>query len=371
MAEVDAFVPDPVPRGLTLSHTTIRLVGDARGALGRLCEGVRVLGDPRRFIRPFMIREAVLSSRIEGTQTTLEQALVDQATGGHPPSLQRREVRNYDRALVQGAAALANGRPLSMSLLAALHTELLSGTRDESFPLGRVREEQVWLSDSVAGETDIRHAKFVPPPPDHVQPCLQDLDVFLRDEPTDDPLVRAALAHYQFETIHPFSDGNGRVGRLLIPLQMLSDGLLDGPWLYVSPYFEQRRREYYDQLHRVSMGNGFEPWVAFFAKAVLVSATDMVERLHGLQRLREEFADRLRPLRTQKPLLLIPFLLGCPYITVQGAAGELRTTNPTARAAILHLVDAGVLQYYTSIQFGLGRPADYYKCGEIVDLLRN
>ncbi|MEZ6036514.1 MAG: Fic family protein [Planctomycetota bacterium] len=364
-------MPSPLPRGIALSPDLIRKIGDARTLLGRLAEGLRALPRPELLLRPFETREAVLSSRIEGTRTTLEQALVQEATTDEAELVDDdREVRNYGNALRAGVQSLASGRPLSVYLLKDLHRELLRGTRGQVKRPGEFREHQVWIG-SPSSKGEVRNARFVPPPPLEIDPCLQDLDSYLGERGPDEGLVRIALAHYQLETIHPFLDGNGRIGRLLLGLQLVWEGVLDRTCLFVSPVLERRRQQYYDELLRVSVDGTFVGWVAFFLEVVIESARETLDRLHRLRALHDEFAMRLRRLQSQKPAQLVQALFGLPYLTVPLAKTVLGVESATAQQSITKLAKVGILELLPERpKLGRGRPPKLYRCPAILDIIR-
>lgn len=366
-----AFLPAPLPRGLPLPAGIVRRIGEVRTSLGRLAEGLRALPSPELFLRPFQTREAVLSSRIEGTQTTLEQALVHDASDVvEAHGAEDLEVLNYGRALRIGDAALAAGRPLTIYLLRELHRELLRGVRGSDKKPGEFRDRQVWIGDPARGR-DPTAARFVPPPPLDVEPCLHELDAYLADRTSDEGLVRVALAHYQLETIHPFLDGNGRVGRLLLALQMAWEGLLDCACLFVSPSLERQRQRYYDELLRVSVAGDYLGWIAFFLEVVAESATDTLQRLQRLRQLQEQFLAKLRQEASPKPALLVPYLFERPYLTASMVMQHLGCESKPAQAAVERLVRAGILVPTTaSGARGRGRPAQWYACPEILAVLR-
>jgi Fic family protein len=368
----EAFVPDPLPRHLALPAAVVRLLGDARAMLGRLSEGLRVLPSPELFLRLFQTREAVLSSRIEGTQTTLEEAFVNAATTDAEELVDdAREVHNYGRALAAGVDALAHGRELTTWLVKDLHRELLRAVRGESRQPGEFRRGQALIGPP-GSERDPRLARFVPPPALELSACLGDLDAYLHARGPDEALVRVALAHYQFETIHPFADGNGRTGRLLLILQMVWEGILDRPSLYLSPCLERRRQEYYDRLLQVSTRGAFVPWVEFFVGAVIESAQETLDRLHRLRELSHEFGERLRKGQSQKPAQLAQQLFALPFLTVPMAKELLGVPqSKTAQEAIDKLVQAGILELMDHRpRMGRGRPPKLYRCTAILDIMR-
>lgn len=366
-----AFVPAPLPRGISLPPPLIQRIGTTRSLLGRLSEGIRTLPSPDLFLRPFQTREAVLSSRIEGTRTTLEQALVQEATSNAEELVDDdREVHNYGKALRAGVGALGQGRPLTVYLLKDLHRELLRGARGQDKKPGEIRDRQVWVGPPES-ERNVELARFVPPPALEIEPTLRDLDRYLDQRGPDEGLVRVALAHYQLETIHPFLDGNGRIGRLMLALQMVWEGVLDRTCLFVSPSLEQKRQAYYDGLLRVSTEGDYLGWIGFFVDIVAASATETLDRLQALRALREDFATRLRKVQSQKPALLVPELFGLPYLTVPIAKAVLKVESATAQQAINKLVKAGILELLAERPIlGRGRPPKLYRCPAILEIIR-
>jgi len=365
-----AFLPDPLPTGLSVPASTQRLLADARGELGKLWGIGRLLRNPRLFVGPLQAREAAASSRIEGTKTTNEEALANEAVGVDPAEdRDGQEVQNYLRALAHGTASLHQGRALNRSLLLELHRTLLDGVRGQTAVPGRFRESQAFLGK----ETDTIHtARFVPPPAIHIDVCMEQLQEYLDDRAHDDPLVRAALVHYQFETIHPFEDGNGRVGRLLIALQTIADGLQQQPLLYVSSRLEARRQDYYDRLLQVSLRGDFVPWIDFFLGEVLASARDTADKIHTLLGLLDGFREQLRDANTTGPLRLVDLIERWPFFTIGDARQHLGVEAPaTARAAIDTLVRAGIVtEYARTSRRNPGRPARVYWCEPVVRVLR-
>jgi Fic family protein len=378
-----AFVPSNLHRGHSVPARLTRLLGETRSKLGRLNEGVSSLQNPDLFLRAFQKREAVLSSRIEGTVTTLDDAFLSEAVGPEERvqhatlEAQRQqekriddahEVRNYERALRSGVDALQTGRSLNVSLLKELHRQLLDGVRGEDKRPGEVREKQVFVANRTVHLPD--DARFVPPPALQLPDCLDDFDRYLSEHESDEALIRIALAHYQFETIHPFSDGNGRTGRLLIALQMVSERVLDRPVLYVSPSLERQRQAYYDGLLRVSQRATYLEWAEFFVRAVASSADETLQRLGQLRDLFESFTARLKDKQTQRPLQLAKQLLAMPYVTVPMVKRALDWPTGTAQNTIATLVEEGILSESTRISLGKGRPTTIYRCSEVLSIVR-
>ena len=295
-----------------------------------------------------LAREAISSSRIEGTNTTPEQlALLGLEPPGDEPARnisETQEVANYIAALNHGFKRL-DQIPVCLRLLQELHEILMRGVRGDAERPGEFRDVQ----NFVGASQDIRQARFVPPPVSEMRRCLEDLEVYM-NEPGDLPhLVRLALAHYQFEAIHPFRDGNGRVGRLIIPLLLCSYERLEAPALYLSPYFERFRSQYTDLMLQVSQTGGFASWVQFFLEAVDVSALESIKRAEALLELRENYRKRLQSLRSSANLLgLVDALFARPSVSLTLAAILLGGVTPAAASAnVRKLVEAGILREVT------------------------
>lgn len=339
-----AFFPEPLPRRLDLPHEMVTLLDEATGTVHRLGGVGRLIPNPHLLIGPHLRLEAVLSSRIEGTKTDIGQLLLFEA-GQKPPSDEADdalEVRNYVVAMEYGLERVRGGFPVSVRLLREMHERLLGGVRGQHRRPGELRTSPVWI-----GGANLNDAVFVPPPPDEMSAALADLERFLHEHELP-LLVQLALAHYQFEVIHPFLDGNGRVGRLLIPLMLVVRGALPEPLLYLSAYFEQHRSEYYDHLLRTSQQGDFMPWLDFFLRGVRRQARDAEERTVRLvelqHQMRNELFDEGRP---NSVVRLGEHLFSTPIITAARAAALLGVTRPTAHAAIDALVERGDLREIT------------------------
>ena len=338
-AGYSAYVPGPLPPALDYTPALVRALSDADRAIGRLAgEGGR-LPNPHLLIRPFVRREAVLSSRIEGTQATLGELLAAEA-GAHvdrsPDDL--REVANYVVALEHGIRRLET-LPLSLRLVRELHERLMRGVRgDQAYP-GEFRRSQNWIG---APGSTLQNAVYVPPPPQEMKEALGAWESFLHDR-TLPPLVQAALVHYQFEAIHPFVDGNGRIGRLLVSLFLVERQMLPSPLLYLSAFFEASRRDYYERLLGVSQSGRWEEWVSYFLNGVARQAEDAVSRAARIN-------DTLGRWRTAvsgasaSALRLVDLLAENPFWTVKGAAERLGVAFTTAQRAIERLERARILK---------------------------
>jgi len=335
-----AFVPDPLPPEIAWTPALVARLSEADRLIGQLAgEGGR-LANPHLLIRPFVRREAVLSSRIEGTQATLGELLQAEA-GAHversPDDL--REVGNYVTALEEGVARLEK-LPLSLRLTKELHKTLMTGVRGDSAAPGEFRRTQNWVGSP--GSTPAT-ARFVPPPPNEVASCLDAWEKFLHDRSLP-PLVQAALFHYQFEAIHPFLDGNGRVGRLLITLFLVERRVLPSPLLYLSAWFEATRRDYYDLLTGVSTRGEWQSWLEYFLSGVAHQASDALSRTLRINKQLESWRRRLASRQTKTVMSLLDRVTGNPFITVNGVAKDLEVAFTTAQRAIEALVSHRILK---------------------------
>jgi Fic family protein len=340
-----AFFPAPVPRELDYDATTVRKLTDATAAVHRLAGVSRLLPSPDIPMGPYVRLEAVLSSRIEGTQTSVGELLLYEADDHDdtPPEGDLLEVVNYTRALDHALDAL-DRLPLSLRLIRETHAILMSGVRGEAMTPGEFRRSQNWIGPP--GST-LRTARFVPPPVEAMHEALTDLERFLHEEdiPT---LVALALAHYQFEAIHPFLDGNGRIGRLLVPLALCQRGVLERPMLYLSAYFERHRSRYYHLLFETSATGDPTPWINFFLDGVADQSRDAEERTVTLVDLQRDIREELLAAKvTNTTLRLAESLLDRPYVTAKRVTRQFDVTTPTAQKAIDSLVDQAILTEVT------------------------
>lgn len=342
-----AFVPAP-PSGIDYDPELVLLLSRADAAVSELSGLGRFLPNPHLLIAPYVRREAVLSSRIEGTRASLSDLLLDEVSAGVPQGDEAdvREVRNYVTALEYGIKRLKS-LPLSLRLVRELHGKLMTGVRGNSATPGAFRRSQNWIGP--AGSTPAT-ATYVPPPPAQMNDALArwERSLHRRDEYPD--LVQCALMHEQFEAIHPFLDGNGRVGRLLITLFLIERKRLTQPLLYLSAYIEAHREDYYRLLQRCRTHCGWPAWLRFFLTGVTETATDAINRAGTLMSLRETWRRRL----AGKPnaLTLLDALFVNPYVTAAGAQKILDVSNPTARQVIAVLAKAGMLKEATGRKWG-------------------
>ena len=334
-----AFVPAPLPPKIEWSADIAAALSGADQAIGRLAgEGWR-FRNPNLLVRPFVRREAVLSSRIEGTQTTLAELLASGAgatPGAMPADL--REVRNYVKALEYGLERLKT-LPLSLRLIREIHERLMLDVRGGVATPGEFRRSQNWIGPP--GCT-LRDATYVPPPADELMECLGELERFLHDS-TLPPLVHAALAHAQFEAIHPFLDGNGRVGRLLITLLLVERNVLPSPLLYLSAYFEATRQEYYAHLLAITQSGAWEDWLIYFLRGVSTQSEDAVARIRRVVDLFDRSREKLAAMRSARLERALELFVENPFRTVSGLAEKLGVAYTTARRAIHRLEEAGVV----------------------------
>lgn len=342
-----AFVPAPLPPPLDFSSELVAHVSRAATSVGLLAGTGRNLTNPALLISPYLRREAVLSSRIEGTMSTLADLYEDEATGSAKGDV--REVRNYLMAHEMGLRALSD-LPLCLRLLRKVHERLMKDVRGHERHPGRFRSYQNWIGGTPGAP--IAEARYVPPPVVEMKAALSDFEGFLHDD-TLPPLIVAALAHYQFEAIHPFGDGNGRVGRLLISLLLHERGLLPQPLLYLSAYFERSGGEYYDRLLRVSTHGDWLGWLIYFLIGVEVQAQAAVNDAERLLTLQAHYHGLLSGERARQAAhQLVDRLFINPYVSAPRAAEALGVSAPTARAAIRDLEAQGILREVTGRKWG-------------------
>ena len=327
----------------------VGLIEQASRALGRLDGVTSILPAPPLFLYMYVRKEALLSSQIEGTQSSLSDLLLfENDEIPMVPLDDVLEVSNYVAAMNYGLKRLGEGFPLSLRLIREIHDILLRKGRGSSKQPGEFRRSQNWIGGTRPG-----NALFVPPPPEELGDCLDKFEKFLHDDklPT---LIRAALAHVQFETIHPFLDGNGRLGRLLITFMLCAEGALKSPMLYLSLYFKQHRKQYYDLLQAVRDRGNWETWVEFFLIGVVEAADEAVETARQLLKLFEEDRARIRSSgRLAASMLRVHDLLQRQPITgIVPASRELKVTHPTVMKAIANLERIGIVREVTGRQRG-------------------
>jgi Fic family protein len=342
-----AFIPAPLPPHLAWELPLISALSDAERDLSRLTTLAGAFPFPRLLVQPFVRREAVLSSRIEGTRASLVDLFTYESTQmplHEPQDNDVREVYNYVRALEFGMERLKT-LPVSLRLIREVHAKLLENVRGGNLTPGEFRHTQNWIGSPVS---TIESATLVPPPVDEMLIALDQLEKFIHEESDIPDLIKAAMIHYQFEAIHPFLDGNGRIGRLLIILLLCESNMLPQPLLNLSVHFEHYRQEYYDHLLAVSQRGDWDGWIRFFLRGVSEQAQDGVVRVNRLGELRTKFqkiADSDRnPERMEQ---VLDFLFMRPIFSVRQLSLALESNYPTAQRYIVKLVELGVLHEIT------------------------
>jgi len=343
-----AFIPAPLPPHPPINWTTeLRSKFDqALLALGRLDSVSTLLPDTSLFLYMYVRKEAVLSSMIEGTQSSISDLLLfelDQEPG--VPLDDVREVSNYVAALNHGLNRLAEGFPISLRLIREIHGVLLKKGRGGNKDVGEFRRSQNWIGGTRPG-----NAAFIPPPADQVLECMGKLELFLHDQPEPTPvLLKAALAHLQFETIHPFLDGNGRLGRLLITLLLCEHKVLQEPMLYLSLYFKTHRQYYYELLNSVRLSGDWEAWLDFFAEAIIVTATQAVETAQLLVNLSNQDRMKISGIgrAASSALAVHHALMKHPIATSGWLVEETGLTPATVNKSLDHLIRIGIVRELT------------------------
>ena len=355
-----AFVPSPLPPPLTWDGSLAVRLSAADRTIGRLAGEGRRFTNPHLLLRPFVRKEAVLSSRIEGTQATLGELLAAEAGAAVERSLDDlREVGNYVAALEYGLERLSS-LPLSLRLVREMHERLMRGVRGDVATPGEFRRTQNWIGPP--GCT-LNGATYVPPPPSELMSCLGAWELFLHDTGLP-PLVHAAMVHSQFEAIHPFLDGNGRVGRLLITLLLVQREVIPSPLLYLSAYFEATREEYYDRLLGVTERGEWEEWLSYFLNGMVIQSEDALSRIQRIDGLLSEWKLKLRGGRSLLPERTLDLFAENPFWTVVGIAARLGVAYTTAQRAVDRLEAADIIA-----QVGEGRRNRVYCAEAILDVL--
>lgn len=342
-----AFIPDPLPPQLEWSNKLLGSLALAERSIATLEEVGKAFPVPHIVARPFIRKEAVLSSQIEGTRTTFQELLTYEA---QQLSLfgdveDRQEVQNYVHALDYGLKRLET-LPISIRLIREIHGILMKGVRGEGMTPGEVRRSQNWIGRPGA---ILEEARFVPPPVSEMHDCLSDLEKFIHQESDLPSLIKVGLIHYQFETIHPFLDGNGRIGRLLITFLLVVWNLLSQPLLYLSLFIEKNRTEYYDRLFDVTRKGNWEAWLLFFLDGVHEQADDAVNRIQALQKLRLEYKKLFSKDRSRENLsAMVDYFISTPISSIKQA---IEATNlgsfVTVQGYIEKLEKLGVLREVT------------------------
>lgn len=335
-----AFVPAPLPQNWKPPAELVPLLVDARQCLARLDGAARYLPGNTYLLRPLQQREALRSSALEGTYATAEQLLLyglepKEPTSSSDPANAWREVFNYDSAL-QRAQELLQRLPIAGRVMRELHSTLLNGVRGSDRTPGIFRKRQVAIGSD---------RRFVPPPHDRVGDCIAELERYINEPDETDPLVRAFLAHYQFEAIHPFLDGNGRVGRLLLAIMIHKACGLQAPWLYLSPYFDKHKDEYIDGLFHTSTRADWNSWVTLCLRATIEESKNALSRIDKLLELKSKYEKLLAKARASLRLQqIVVHLMSSPVTTIPALARQFDVTFPTAQADVRKLVKLKVVK---------------------------
>jgi Fic family protein len=345
-----SFVPHELPPKLEVDWGLAREISEADRKLSELAGAACTLPNPNLLIEPFSRKEAVLSSKIEGTVASLSDLLSYEALGTVKNDRSDvREVANYVAALEYGIKRL-NEIPVSLRLLRELHEILMKDVRGQNLTPGEFRKRQNWIGDPGC---KIEDATFVPPPVSIMMTALGSLEKYIHETSDLPPLVRMAIIHYQFEAIHPFLDGNGRIGRLLIILLLVSEKLMPQPLLYLSAFFERHRSDYYRLLLEVSQNGNWREWMIFFLRGVAEQSHDALFRAHKLLEISQKCREKLQNARSSATLLrLADYLFMSPVVTVAIAQRVLNISQPAAQANIDKLVAEGMLTEMTGRQRG-------------------
>jgi len=362
--EANAYLPDPLPQGLTLSTRTWTRINTATAALARLDGAARLIPNPQLLRRPALRREAQSTSALEGTYAPFADVLAADRENDAHLTAEVREVLNFEE-MAELAFSWPENRPLTLGMLGELQATLVRGTRGQLSDAGGLRDRIVVIGARGRGFDE---ARFVPPPPgDQLRAGVENLLGWIEDPPDLPTVVLAALAHYQFETLHPYSDGNGRLGRLLVIVQLLRGALIREPLLVVSPWFEQRRDEYQDALLELSYSGTWDDWIAFFAEGVATAAAESqlkVERLvEAQQNLRSRVQDAGKRGVAER---LAADLVGVPYVSRAGVRDRYSLSGQGASNAISTLVDLEILE---PVAYRFSRGGQLYVARDVVRIL--
>ncbi len=334
-----AFIPAPLPTQWPFDIALWPLLAEAKRCLGLLDGAALLLPNPKLFLSPLQRVEALSSSRLEGTYATAQELMLFELNSNQPqgigdPASAWQEVSNYNRALASGYTQL-NELSFSLRMIKNLHRILLSGSRGSSKNPGEFRSHQVHIGSN---------RRYVPPPPEQAMRCLYDLETYLNhDDDSLDALVRCFVAHYQIEAIHPFCDGNGRIGRVVLSLMIYKWCDLSMPWLYLSPYFERYKDEYIDNLFKVSSEGAWTNWIGFCLRGVIEQAKKAVQTCRRLQELRTDMHSRLKSGGSARTYAIIENLFDSPYVQIAELGRKHSVRYQTAKSDVMHLVEKKIL----------------------------
>ena len=345
-AAYQSFKPSPLPPNpeLNIGSDIVKKLVEANRDLVRLDTAAKLIPNVELFISMYVRKEALISSQIEGTQCTLDDVLDPEVDGN--TNLDVGDVINYVRACTYAIGRL-DKLPLCNRLLKEIHQELLAGVRGQEKNPGEFRRSQNWIG---AANCTLKEARYIPPNVEDMNAALTDLERYMNEGDDYDPLIRIALIHYQFETIHPFLDGNGRVGRLMILLYLMEQGYISKPIIYISYFLKKNQIEYYDRISEVRRSGNYEQWVGFFLEAVSAAAKDSLATVEKLSALHEGNIERL-PVTARKNdnvRRVFDYIEQYPIIDIKRTASDLEVSYNTVSAAVGKLVQAGILKETTN-----------------------
>jgi len=345
--QYNVFVPNPLPPKIEFDEELVLILSKAEEKLGKLSGVCLTLPSPNLLIIPYLRKEAIMSTRIEGTRISMQEVLLSEAKEKEEKTKDAQEVINYINTVNYALTKIENS-PINLELIKEMHKVLMEDVRGDEKAPGEFREVQNWIGSELSKVSD---ANFVPPNPEAVPKLMEDLIEYLNTEHNVSVLIRCALMHYQFETIHPFCDGNGRIGRSLITVYLCKKKKIIKPLLYISEFFEKHRLEYNELLLRTGQTGKFENWIKFFLKAVEVQSEDALVRAHKLLDLREAYRKRVqREAQSSDILNIIDYLFSNPFITVKKAQMILDVTYPTAKKYMEKLAEYEILKETNRLQ---------------------
>lgn len=345
--QYNVFIPNPLPPNIEFDEELVLILSRAEEKLGKLSGICLTLPSPNLLIIPYLRKEAIMSTRIEGTRISMQEVLLSEAKEREEKTKDAQEVVNYINT-VNYALTKIEKSPINVELIKEMHKVLMEGVRGDDKAPGEFREVQNWIGSELSKVSD---ANFVPPNPEAVPKLMEDLIEYLNTEHNVPVLVRCALMHYQFETIHPFCDGNGRIGRSLITVYLCKKKKIIKPLLYISEFFEKHRLEYNELLLKTGQTGKFEGWIKFFLKAVEVQSEDASVRAHKLLYLRESYRKRVqREAQSSDILNIIDYLFSNPFITVKKAQHILDVTYPTGKKYVEKLAEYEILKEANRLQ---------------------
>ena len=345
-ATYQSFKPNPLPPmpEIEMDEEIVKLLIDANKQLVKLDTASQLISNADLFISMYVRKEALISSQIEGTQCTLDDVLDPEVEAN--ANLDVSDVINYVKA-TQYALKRLERLPLCCRLIREIHEVLMENVRGQDKTPGEFRHSQNWIGPA---NYSLKDARYIPPNVEDMQNAMSDLEKYINENTDYDPLIRVALIHYQFETIHPFLDGNGRIGRLLILLYLMEQGLLAKPVIYISYFLKKNQIEYYDRISEVRRSGNFEQWIRFFLEAVSKAASDSLEAISQLSDLHDKNVEKLPKTSRSKDNLraVFDYIEQYPIIDIKRTAKELEISYNTVATAVKKLVELGILQETTN-----------------------